>query len=180
MRELDETTTVGKAHRSQVMVTNGVFLIDTPRTCGVFAEGGEYAAGALRVEMENVPATIWASSLDGASLAESRRILVTHLTDVQNTGASYADADMTVLKDFGRLPHLLRDGRAEIELLLGKEHPSSLKPTPAEWQVWALGTDGRRECEIPFAIDPSTGHLRFTASTRQPFGACMYYEIARR
>ena len=180
MRELDEAAAVGEGPRPQVMVTNGVFLIDTPRTCGVFAEGGEYAAGALRVEMENVPATIWASSLDGASLAESRRILVTHLTDVQNTGASYADADMTVLKDFGRLPHLLRDGRAEIELLLGKEHPSSLKPTPAEWQVWALGTDGRRECEIPFAIDPSTGHLRFTASTRQPFGACMYYEIARR
>ena len=48
------------------------------------------------------------------------------------------------------------------------------------FRVWALGTDGRREYEIPIAIDPTTGRLRFTASTRQPFGACMYYEIARR
>ena len=141
----------------------------------------------------------------------SRRILVTHLTDVQNTGAEYADADMTVLKNFGRLPYLMRSGMAEVELELFTndkchncsqiENTNTSVPSAHSrvdnrdlrlmdnedlgfvnnpFRVWALGTDGRRECEIPFAIDPTTGRLRFTASTRQPFGACMYYEIARR
>ena len=50
---------------------------------------------------------------------------------------------------------------------------------PAEWRAWALGTDGRRECEVPCAFDPATGRLRFTASVRQPFGGCMLYEVVR-
>lgn len=33
--------------------------------------------------------------------------------------------------------------------------------------------------EVPYSYDPETGSLRFTASTRQPFGGCLYYEIER-
>ena len=206
MRDLDAAATAGgSGARLPVVVTNGVFLIDTPRTCGVFAEGGEYTAGVLTVTLggasraepaseetprsprtpreissapkspreENVPATIWVSSIDGAPLRVSRRILLTHLTDIQNTGASYADADMTVLKDFGRLPYLIRTGRAEVTLSLAGETGAQ---SPVV--VYALASDGTRTAEIPVTF--SDGVLRFTADiARDPASATFLYEIVR-
>ena len=205
MRELDQAAAGGAVARPPVVVSNGVFLIDTPRTCGVFAEGGEHTAGVLTVKLcaasraetaseetprtsrtpreipsapkspreENVPATIWASSLDDAPLRVSRRILVTHLTDVQNTGASYANADMTVLKDFGRLPYLMRSGRAEVALSL-----AGGSGTESPVVVHALAPDGSRRAAIPATY--SDGVLRFTADiARDPASATFLYEIVR-
>ena len=183
----------------------GLFAIATPRTCGGFAESGSLKAGALSFTLgggaepaaqdktdivgaapsnptysslvtrhsslrggNSVAATIWASSLDGAPLATSSRILLTHLTDVQNTGARYADEAMTVLTDFGQLPCLLRAGTAEIELRVNE---------PAQYRVWALDTSGRRRAEVPCRAE--NGVLCFTASSRQTFGGCLHYEIAR-
>ncbi len=172
---------------------HGVFLVSTPRTCGVFAEGGAHTAGVLRVEMAGrdnsatnhstldtrhlslrggaSAATVWASSLDGEPLATSSRILVTHLTDLQNTGARFADTARSVLLDWGRLPYLVRDGKAKIELHL------PFVNTPAAWRVWALAPDGTRVVEVPCRVE--SGCLAFTASVRQPFGACLSYEIAK-
>ena len=72
--------------------------------------------GALN---QPVAATVWASSLDGEPLPTSSRILVTHLTDVQNSGIRYGDAARTILLDWGGLPHLAENGSAEIELAVG-------------------------------------------------------------
>ena len=101
-------------------------------------------------------------------LSQSRRILLTHLTDVQNTGVRYADEAMTVLTDFGRLPCLLRAGTAKIELRV---------ESPASYHVYALDTAGRRRAEVPCRVED--GRLCFTASSRQPFGGCLHYEIVR-
>ena len=54
----------------------GTMAIDTPMTCGVFSEGGRMQAGCLAADCGGVPATIWASSLDGKRLADSSRILL--------------------------------------------------------------------------------------------------------
>ncbi len=149
----------------------GVLRVATPRTCAVFAEGGTHAAGALRVEIGGAPATVFATSLDGEPLANSSRMLVTHLTDVQNAGSRYADAAMTVLLDRGRLPYLMRAGEAEIEL--------PCVGNPAEWRVWALSPSGVRVAEIPFRVED--GVLRFTADTaRDPAEATFLYEVVRR
>jgi hypothetical protein len=45
--------------------------------------------------------------------------------------------------------------------------------------VYALGIDGKRKRKVPVTFDPATGFLRFTASSRQPFGGCLYYEVVR-
>lgn len=156
---------------------HGTFRIDTPLTCGVFAENGTHQAGHITIKIlpqnqSHNATTVWASSLDGLPLPESRRILVTHLTDVQNSGEEFADAEMTILKTRGNLPCLVRNGAAVVELAL-EGSDSSL------FAVYALGSDGRRECEVPATYDAATGTLRFTASVRQPFGGCMCYEIVR-
>ena len=96
----------------------GTFLLDTPRTAGGFAESGEHTAGPLRFALRDAPATVWVSSLDGEPVAASSHLLLTHLTDVQNSGIEYADPAMTTLLKWGSLPHLMRRGAARVELTL--------------------------------------------------------------
>ena len=130
--------------------------------------------GALN---QPVAATVWASSLDGEPLSTSSRILVTHLTDVQNSGIRYGDAARTILLDWGGLPHLAENGSALIELQLA----GGAGAEPPSLAVYRLDTAGRRLAEIPAAFDPATGRLRFTARTDyDPAAATLFYEIVRR
>ena len=170
----------------------GTFLIDTPCTSGGFAESGAHDAGALRFDLglpeadawesslvtrhsssrggHGVPATVWASSLDGRPIAASSRILVTHLTDVQNSGVRYRDPELTILEDWGGLPHLARNGAADI----------SLAVADGDWTAWRLDTAGRRVAQVPVVRDPATGRLAFTARTDyDPDTATLFYELAR-
>ena len=146
----------------------GAFFISTPRTCGGFAEEGEIRSRALVAELAGAPATVWASALDGRPLATSSRILVTHLTDVQNTGITYADADLRILLKWGSLPHLMRNGRAACRLRLAD----------GAWTVYALRADGTRSRVVPSAF--AKGRLDFTARVdADPADATYLYELVR-
>ena len=146
----------------------GTFRIDTARTSGGFAPGGELACGALSFTTDGSPTTVWASSVDveKTDLRHARRILVTHLTDVQANGNVFADATKTVLLKWGKAPPVARAGRADIRL--SHAEPSSLK-------VWALDTTGVRVAEVPSRAEG--GQLVFTAEIKAP-KACLNYEVA--
>ena len=146
----------------------GSFTIDTPRTCGGFAPDGAFRAGAISVTLGGAAATVWASSLDGAPVAASRRILVTHLTDVQGEGAKYADPEKTTLLAFGK-GSLVRNGTARIALALAE---------PGSYTVYELDTSGKRLGTIPAEV--RDGKLCFTAAVDGPHGARMLYEVVRR
>ena len=146
----------------------GTFLIRTDRTCGGFAEGGRIEAGPLTAELAGAPATVWASALDDRPLADSARILLTHLTDVQNTGATYADRDRRVLLASGTVPHLMARGSAAV----------SLRLSSGAFRVYALATDGARRG--PVASTWADGVLSFTADVAaDPASATFLYEIVR-
>ncbi|MBR1609454.1 MAG: hypothetical protein IJ678_07560 [Kiritimatiellae bacterium] len=154
----------------------GTFLIDTPCTAGGFAESGAHSAGPLGFDLGaagadgTAPATVWASSLDGEPIGKSAHVLLTHLTDVQNSDIRYADSDLTILLDWGKLPHLMRRGAAEVALKLDGdgEAPS----------VYRLSPSGRRVGEVAAAFED--GVLRFTARTDfDPASASYLYEIVR-
>jgi hypothetical protein len=148
--------------------SQGAFAVATPATCGGFAERGVIRAAVLRADIGGTPATVWASSLDGKPLAESERILVTHLTDVQNTGIRYADARLQTLLAWGSLPHLMRAGRADVSLRLG----------PGSFEVRLLASDGSVREILPSTTDQ--GVLAFTADVaRHPDDASYLYEIRR-
>ena len=153
-----------------------------------------------------VPATLWASSLDGAPLAESSRILLVHLADVQGKHARYADETRQVLMKWG-VGTLIEASAAEVELRLNcpqtlnatNVHKSSMSTNANEnldlglvdnceqlefvnnpFAVFALDTAGRGVAEIPSAFDPASGTLRFRADTRGPDGSgCIFYEIVK-
>jgi hypothetical protein len=147
----------------------GVFAVNTDSTQGFFAECGRHSSGSVEAVVSGAPAAVWASSLDMRPVVASRRILLTHATDVQDTGTTYADEKKTVLVKWGRLPHLMRAGRAEVTLRLsGAACP----------KVYALRSDGSRRGEVKSAF--KDGALRFTADTaRDPSDATFLYEIVR-
>ena len=147
----------------------GTMTIDTPLTCGLFAEGGRMRAGALTVDCGDVPATVWASSLDGKPLVDSSRILLTHLTDVQNTGTTYEDDTMCVLTAWGELPHLMRNAKARVGLVLSS----------GQFEVFSLDGDGSRRSAVPCVV--KDGRLAFVADIgADPASATYMYEIVRR
>ncbi len=150
---------------------SGLFSVQTERTQGFFIEKGIHGTKVLAANVSGAPAAVWASSLDGRPLARSGRILLTHVTDVQDEGTTYADGRKTVLLKWGRLPHLMRAGRAEVSLKL--EGFSSSRP-----KVYALRSDGSRRGEVVSVF--KDGALRFTADTaRDPSDATFLYEIVR-
>jgi hypothetical protein len=147
-------------------------VLDTPRTAGGFAPSGqtvEALQGGVRITMSGSEATVWVSALDQNPIRQSRRLLVTHLTDLQNTEIRYAEPERKTLLDWGRLPHLVRAGKAEVTLRLDAS-PS--------YHVWALAPSGRRLAEVPAKTTGDT--LQFTADVAgdAPSGARMLYEIA--
>ena len=145
----------------------GAFTIDTARTCGGFVPEGKIVAGALRAKVSGASATICVHSLDGADISRSRRILLTHLTDVQGEGAKFSDDSMKILLKWGSRP-VVRNGIAEIELAVDR---------PEAFSVWEIATSGRRLGKITATV--SDGRLVFTAGVKGPNGARMLYEISR-
>ncbi len=147
----------------------GSFVIKTPRTCGGFAESGIADAGDLIFDVGDTAATVWVSALDAQPIRTSVRMLLTHLTDVQNSGIRYAQQSRKTLLAWGGLPHLARAGKAEIRL--------AVKPAK-DYKVYALSIGGRRMGETATRV--VKGRLAFTADVgARPESATLLYEIVR-
>jgi hypothetical protein len=147
-------------------------VLDTSRTAGGYAPAGQTIQtfkGGVRVAVIGADATVWASALDDQPILTSRRLLVTHLTDLQNTGIQYAEPARQTLLDWGRLPHLVRAGQAEISIRLEEAE---------NYRVWGLSAGGRRLAEISARAEG--GMLRFTADVNggEENGARLLYEIS--
>ena len=146
----------------------GSFAVLSPRTAGGFTPSGAVLVGSLSFDVGSVAATVWVSTLDGLPIGTSRRMLVSHLTDVQADGNVYADEAKTVLKKWGRYPPVARNGTAAVELSL--EDPSA-------YEVWGLATSGRRLDRIPTEV--KNGKLRFVADVASKAGARLLYEVVK-
>ena len=144
--------------------------LDTPRTAGGFAPAGESirTTHGVQIAVQDTDATVWVSALDDQPITRSRRLLVTHLTDLQNTDIRYAERARQTLLDWGKLPHLVRAGKAEVRVQLNE---------PGVYRVWALSTSGKRLAEV--ASRKTGGELAFTADVAGcgEQGAVLCYEI---
>jgi hypothetical protein len=178
----------------------GWFKVATPRTCAIFAEGGVHTAGVMRVSLAvsgEAPnsATVWASSLDGKTLAESSHILVGMLTDLRNTDmvledggvgtSSLSGGPTTLVRKWGGLPYLVRAGQARVELATTDGGQAPRTPGQATtWRCYALSQGGRRRFEVPCTTgggtDPLGTHIAFTADTAAaPEAATFFWELVR-
>lgn len=122
-----------------------VMTLDTARTAGGYAPAGKsIRTRTAAIAIEDTDATVWVSSLDGAPLGDSQHLLITHLTDLQNSDALYADHSRQVLLSWGRGPHLVRRGRATVSLQV---------KNPSRARVWTLSTGGKRMAEVPARVE---------------------------
>ena len=159
---------LSEEHQSLVLDrVRGAVVIDTPRTCGGFAPAGRIDAGLLCAKIEDAPATVWVNSLDGASIARSKRLLLTHITDVQGEGTKFTDDQMRTTLKWGHRP-LVKNGKAKITLALDD---------PDAFAVYGIATNGKRTGKVEsFSRD---GRLCFIADVATPEGARILYEILR-
>ena len=150
----------------------GSLRVSTPRTAGVCSlKKEDLSAGPLSVSGATAFCSVSASSMDGADLERSKRVLVLHLTDVLNTGAAFTNDRRTDMTKWGELPYLAAAGEATI----------SLKNANPGLKVWAVAADGTRLREVPATY--GNGVYRFTARIAAGEGAnapTMAYELAAR
>lgn len=157
---------VGDAHSGLVIdAAHGAFTLDTERLAGGFAEqGGTITAGdRLTVDQLDQTASVTVAALDGKPLRDSDHLLLTHLTDVQNSGARYGERARRTLLAWGDLPHLAAAGSAHISL-------STTRPL----EVWSLTIAGKRVAKIPTVM--KAGRLEFTVAIAGN-DAHLYYEL---
>lgn len=153
----------------QMEEKNGVLLLATGRTCGIFAPEGKHVAGALSADISGAPGTVCLSSLDGKNIPDSKHLLLSHITDVQGEGTRYADLDKKILLKWGT-GTLLEKGEAKISISLKKAR---------RLKVYELDTAGRRVGRIPCQYTEEG--LSFVVSTNNAEGqGRIYYEIARK
>ncbi|HEY3282065.1 MAG TPA: hypothetical protein VGN26_07300 [Armatimonadota bacterium] len=166
--DLDQGVRQSDTGELLVEAASAKMAVNTPRTVGGAARAGDtLVAGPLTAKVAGARAVLYASSLDGKPLTKSGRILLAHITDVQSAGTKYAAADMRVLQEWGRGPHLVRTGTAEVTLT-----HDALKGLKA----WRLDTSGHRVAPIPLQVRADKLVLRL--STRAGDGSgTLYYEI---
>jgi len=145
-----------------------VMVLDTPRTAGGYApEGATIETDAVTVHLDQTYGTVWVSSLDNQPLRQSKRLLLVHLTDLQNSGIHFGEKARQTLFRWGGMPHLVHDGAATVRVKLAGA---------GEAKVWELATSGRRVAPIPSKAED--GNLVVTVSARNANGkARMLYEI---
>ena len=151
-------------------IEKGSLTIKTPRTAGGFSPDpdGRIVAEPFVAQLKGAKAAVWISSLTEAPIATSKRMLLTHLTDMQTTGTLFSDSRADMMMRRGAGPLVVRDGSAQIELAVEKA---------STFRVHALATDGTRAARIPTEV--KDGVLTFTASVRGQKNAQYVYEITR-
>jgi hypothetical protein len=144
-----------------------MLVINTPMTAGGYArEGQTISAGSVSVKIDKTDSTVWVSSMEGKPIGKSKRLIVTHLTDLQNTGAKFGEKSRKTLLEWGRTPHLVKAGSATVTLRMDSARSA---------RAWALTTSGKRAGEIP--VVAKNKELTLKLDVAGPDGARMMYEV---
>ncbi|NLE54718.1 MAG: hypothetical protein GX617_07265 [Lentisphaerae bacterium] len=169
LTDLDASPSPRQSPNKQLTIVpaEDTMILDTARTAGAYAPAGATInTEAARITILDTDATVWASSLDDSPLATSPHILVTHLTDLQNTDASFAEKERQTLLSWGKLPHLVRNGRAKV--LIRSTRPGTPK-------AWVLRTDGERVATLP--VTKTTEGIELDLAVKGQNGAQFIYEL---
>lgn len=146
------------------------------RTCGGYCQKGSLLkAGPMSAWISGHRALVAVASLGKEEISRAKRLLVWHVTDLHGEGVSWggrcssSNGARTGIKTWGSGRKLLAHvGSAKISL----RHELA-----ADLDVYALDAVGNRLGRIDAVVNDN--QLEFTASVRQAFGACFYYEIVR-
>ena len=166
VREQSEPRTLGQ--QITLNADAGQFAVATDNTVALtLNDGTDWQRSGVSVRADGARAMVAVSSLDGLPIATSKHLLVTHLTDLQNTGERFASPERRVIEDWGHLPYLVRTGTAEVSLMRSDGRAA---------KAWRLDTTGVRAAALPVHVDKRGATVAL--STRAPDGsATLYYEV---
>jgi len=147
-----------------------VLKVITPRTEAAAFAKAPGKLNTLNVRSASEPALVSASSLDGAALEKSRRILLVLASDARNSGMQFTGRDDQELVRLGGMPILLRSIR--VELGLKHDHPADLS-------LYALRLNGERGQQIPVTVfDGTSVALRWIRVRLRP--PTTYFELVEK
>ncbi|MGD9518480.1 MAG: hypothetical protein AB7W28_03105 [Armatimonadota bacterium] len=142
----------------------GYCTIDSPRTqaaMGFLGEAGQLSLSGLTLFCKTDFATVAASSLTEEPLEASRRVLVTAVGRVENTGTRY-DVTHRRLVNSGKAPILCEPVTGRV----------SLKTSVRGLKVYPLTPDGKRREALPARWDKGTVTFELGPAARS-----IYYEL---
>ena len=140
----------------------------TPKSEVLTFHNGNARGRFLDVKNANDFATVSVHSLDGKPLAESRDLLLFHLTDALASEEQYQTPARKLLLKDGKIPMLVARGRADVTL--------AVAPNDG-WRVEALAADG--SVLAPVKCEPGRAGISFPVETHRPEGATMIYHLSR-
>jgi hypothetical protein len=144
----------------------GDFSLVTPRGEWFITNKPASLKGVLTsVVTKDGPTSVAVVSLDGNPLDRSSHMLVMHVTEQVNTGEKFEGADMKMLADWGKLPHLMRSGHATLTI-----------HSFVNLRAWALDLSGKRVREVK--VVRKDGVLTIDLDNTTGKEATLVYEIA--
>ncbi|RMD80939.1 MAG: hypothetical protein D6820_05935 [Lentisphaerae bacterium] len=149
--------------------SNGVFMIQTPVAWTGAAPAATPITGELATaEFHDSWATLYLLARDWKPLKQSKRILISFLTDLVCTGMETIGDKHNIVLKWGKLPYLIRRNRATLTL-------SGI--TPGSWKLYAVDTTGKRIQELPIAT--SSGKLTLSLTNVIEDRGILYFELIR-
>ncbi|NMA48000.1 MAG: hypothetical protein GX945_15710 [Lentisphaerae bacterium] len=165
---LSENITESVNGQFMINAPEDTMILNTPRTAGGFAPAGQViSTDAVTITILDTDATVWVSSLSDEPIVSSKRLLLSHLTDLQNEGARFMEKARKTTLGWGKAQHLVRNGRAKVALRLAE---------PAKATVWQIDLSGKRLAKLPSSV--VDGALSIDLAVKGDFGAQMLYEIS--
>lgn len=130
----------------------GTFKAVSPRSETLIRNfPGELKGKYMAVKTYYQNSVLCVAAMDGRTLAESRRLVLLHLTNALNYGSAFADREHTVYINRGELPIVARYGKADVRLATAGKL----------FNIYAVALDGKRIGEVPAVMEGET--LTFSA-----------------
>jgi hypothetical protein len=157
-----------KNSNGQIFITpdKNIAKVVTPRSEAFFADGKVVLSGNfMKVENQAGSSTLFVTTLTKGYLNNAKRMLMLHISDVQNSYIEFKSEKRNILLNWGALPLLQAYSRCRITLNIS-----------GNVKIWALGLDGERLFMIPFSR--SANKIMFTLDNFK-LKNTMAYEIVR-
>jgi hypothetical protein len=130
----------------------GTFKAVSPRTEVLIRNSPGYLNGQfMTVKTHFQNSVLCVSAMDGKTLAESKRLVLIHLTNALNHNSVFSDSEFSVYLERGELPLVVRYGNADVQLATNGK----------TFKVYAVAVDGKRLGEVPTVMNGNT--LTFSA-----------------
>ncbi|MFG0247682.1 MAG: hypothetical protein ACF8OB_02255 [Phycisphaeraceae bacterium JB051] len=137
-------------------------------TCAILKPGSKDQFGKITLEnKDDLPVVVYLASADDQPLEQSKRILVLHLPDVQNSGSVFKTDKRQVLEQIGYLPLLARD--SQVALRFENQNASQFK-------AYALDCSGKRLSSVELNSDGK--QINMQLNTKHGDQAVMVYELS--